>query len=126
MKVSQAFPSNYLKADDLDGRRPLVTIKVVHMEDIGDDHKPVAYFQGKDKGLVLNKTNAIAITEIAGTDEMDEWTGVLIRLYATKVDFQGRRVLAIRVEAPPRQPRAKAVVVEEPVEEPGEDDEIPF
>ena len=102
MNIQGAFPSQYLKAADLQGRRVTVTIADVKMEDIGGDHKPVLRFQGKDKGMVLNKTNASLIAEIARSDETDEWSGVKIVLYPTKTDFQGKRVDAIRVDDPAR------------------------
>lgn len=131
MNINSAFPSNYLKADDLGKSRPVVTISDVRVEKVGDDEKPIVYFEGKEKGLVLNKTNAATIAELADSSETDDWNGVRIRLYATKVDFQGRRVLAIRVEEAPPVPRAAAVA--RPVEPPPEpdyvelaDDEIPF
>ena len=63
MLVSQAFPSEYLKAADLKGRNVRVVIERVEMRDIGDDHKPVVFFQGHDKGCVLNKTNSNNIAE---------------------------------------------------------------
>lgn len=131
MRVSQAFPSNYLRASDLQGKEPTVTIARVEMEDIGDDRKPVVYFAGKEKGVVLNKTNANNISMLYG-DDTDNWIGKPIGLYATYVDFQGRSVEAIRVKParangnghhvappppPPRQP-------EPPLQD--LDDEIPF
>lgn len=101
MNIKSAFPSRFLKAADLQGRRVIATINTVSMEDIGDDgQKPVVYFEGKDKGLVLNVTNANMIEEIAGSAETEEWGGVQIVMYPTKVDFSGRRVDAIRVDYP--------------------------
>ena len=99
MKISSAFPSNYLKAADLNGGNVRVTMNHVAMEDIGGDHKPVLYFQGKERGLVLNKTNANNIS-IAYGDETDQWSGRELILYPTWVDFQGRSTEAIRVRAP--------------------------
>ena len=58
MDINSAFPSNYLKAADLRGGRVTVAIDSVVIENIGDEDKPIVYFQGKEKGLVLNKTNA--------------------------------------------------------------------
>ena len=101
MRTSEAFPSNYLKASDLNGRAVRVTIESVSMEKIGDDRKMVLHFVGKDKGLVLNKTNANRIVEAVGSDETDDWEGTRITLYACKVDFQGKRVDAIRVDDRP-------------------------
>lgn len=103
MKVGTAFPSKYLKAADLQGREIVVTIDSVEMANIGDDEdKLVVYFKGKNKGMVLNRTNANMITDIAGTDETDEWHDVQIKLYSCRVDFQGRRVDALRVDFPPK------------------------
>jgi hypothetical protein len=72
MRMSSAFPSNYLRAADLQGRNVTVTIDRVAMEDIGGDHKPVLYFRGKEKGMVLNKTNGNNISAAYG-DETDDW-----------------------------------------------------
>jgi len=133
MKIGTAFPSTFLKADDLQGRRVTVQIDTVTVEDIGDDRKPVLHFMGKDKGLVLNKTNAAAVTEIAGTDETGDWHGVTVVLYPTRVDFQGKRVDAIRIDKPekaaaaaPRRPVAVAAPEPPPEADGGFDDEIPF
>jgi hypothetical protein len=99
MKISEKFASNLLKAEDLQGRKVHVVIASVGEEDIGEDHKPVAYFRGKQKGLVLNKTNAAYLAN-AISDETDEWAGHEIVLYPAKVNFQGKMVDAIRVEMP--------------------------
>src|SRR3990167_4782183 len=99
MKVSTAFPSTYLKAADLQGKQVRVVIDRVGLEEVGDGHKPVIYFKDKDKGLVLNKTNANNISLVYG-DEMDDWIGEQIELFESMVDFQGRTVPAIRVRVP--------------------------
>jgi len=103
MKTGEAFPSNFLKASDLQGRRIVVTIDHVGLEAVGRDkeQKPVCYFAGKDKGLVLNKTNANKITQLLGTDEMDDWQGGKVVLFGTMVEFGGEQVEGIRVAAVP-------------------------
>jgi hypothetical protein len=101
MKMSSAFPSNFLKAADLNGKAVRVVIESVSVEKIGDDQKPVLHFAGKDRGLVLNKTNANRIIEAVGSDETDDWEGWSITLYPCKVDYQGKRVDAIRVDDRP-------------------------
>ncbi len=100
MRISQAFPSKYLRVEDLQNQRVQVTIESVAMEEVGGEDKPVVYFREEDKGLVSNKTNAAMIEEITGTDEMDDWAGTKIVLYPARVDFKGRRVWAIRVDYP--------------------------
>ena len=124
MKLSTAFPSKYLKAVDLQGRRLKVTIDAADIEDIGGDggDKLVLRFVGKDKGLVCNVTNANMIAEILGTEETDDWIGQSIALYEAKVDFQGKRVPAIRVaEVPGARPPPKQAADQD-----AEDDDIPF
>jgi len=121
VNINGAFPSSYLKAADLQGRRVTVAIDKVVMEDIGGEHKPVVKFQGKDRGIVLNKTNAAMIAEIAGSEETDDWHGVKVTLYPTKTDFQGKRVDCIRVDYPTNGAAPKRAP-EPPVDE----DSIPF
>jgi hypothetical protein len=109
------FPSKFLKAEDLGANRPIVTIQHVELEPVGKGKettdKPVLYFaEPKVKPLVLNKINTEMIDEVAGTDDPDLWPGVRIQLYATKTDFQGKRVDCVRVCAPPARPVAKPVV----------------
>lgn len=102
MKMSGVF-SSHLKAEELGAdKRVTVTIDSVKMEQLGDDKKPVLYFVGKDKGLVLNKTNTNALIDILGSDDSDDWTDKRVVLYTTKVDYQGKRVLAIRIDEAPR------------------------
>src|SRR5581483_6311511 len=108
MRISDAFPSDYLKASHLKGRNVTVAISHVEMKEIGGEPKPILYFVGKDKGMVLNKTNANKIAEMFG-DDTDAWQGGEIVLYEAMVDFQGKTVAAIRIRvAPRRAPGAQA------------------
>jgi hypothetical protein len=130
--VSDAFPSDWLKAADLKGRERALVIKSADMQDIGQgadaSRKLVIYFERQEKGLVLNKTNANTISAMYG-DDTDDWIGGEIILFPTTADFQGRRVDAIRVKIPPRKPAARHALG--PEESRGKDnseldDEIPF
>lgn len=130
MRISTAFPSEYLKAADLQGRNVRVIIDRVEMRDVGDDHKPVLFFQGKDKGVVLNKTNANNIA-LAYGDDTDEWQGKEVVLFEAMVDFQGRSVAAIRIRPPMAKdrpkPALKVAAAAAPSENPADpSDEIPF
>jgi hypothetical protein len=88
----------YLKAADLEGKPLIAKIALVAVETIGNDRRAVAYFEGMEKSLVLNKTNANLIKEITGSAETGNWIGTKIVLYPTRVDFQGKRVDSIRVD----------------------------
>ena len=100
MKLSEAYPSSFLKADDLQGRDVIATISSVELESIGQgadkEQKLVIGFKGKEKKLVCNKTNAGTIGQLYG-DETDDWIGKQIILTARDVEYQGKTTLAIRV-----------------------------
>lgn len=103
MKRSQVFPSKYLKADDLEDRDHIVTIKTVKLEELGQgdetETKPVLYFQEMDKGVVLNQTNWNTIESLYGP-ESDDWAGKRITLWANHdVSFGNKIVSAIRVRS---------------------------
>ena len=83
MKLSQVFPSKYLKADDLLGREVTVAIANCTMEKLDEDNKLVVYFVGKEKGLVCNKTNADRIAHYYG-DDTDMWKNKLVTVYTKK------------------------------------------
>src|SRR4051812_11942045 len=99
MKLNDVFPSNYVKAADIKGREVPVVIAEAKMEKLGDDQKLVVYSQGKEKGLVCNKTNANRIAFLHG-DDTDHWPGKEIVLAVEFVEFQGRTVEAIRIKPP--------------------------
>ena len=103
MLISKAFPSNYLKAADLQGRVVPVVIDRCEMEDMPDGQaKPVVHFAGKDKRLVLNRLNSSILVDALG-DDTSGWAGKPVELYSERVPFQGRMVDGIRVRVP-RQP----------------------
>lgn len=56
--ISTAFSSKYVKVADLKGKQVKAVVSHVTMETFGNDELPVLYFNGKEKGIVLNKTNA--------------------------------------------------------------------
>ncbi len=98
--LADIFPSNFLKATDLNHRTVKVKIDRVIFEEIGQekDQKPVMYFADVKKGLVLNKTNATTIGSVHG-QELEGWTGKEIELFEQMVPFNGQNVAAIRVRA---------------------------
>jgi hypothetical protein len=103
MRMSTAFPSAYIKAVDLfdahqQPRRVKLKMNRVEMEDVGDDNKPVVQFIGTDKKLVLNKTNTSEIVDAYG-DESDNWHGKIIEVYPARVEYAGKKMWGIRVNA---------------------------
>jgi hypothetical protein len=99
MLISAEYPSKYLKSDDLQGKQIKLIMSHVDREKISEDSRPVLYFKGIEKGLVLNKTNSYKIKETYG-DDTEEWAGQPIILFAIMTDFKGETVQGIRVRAP--------------------------
>ncbi len=103
-RLSEVYGGNYLNAEDLKDRGDVtVTIESVTVAELDDEgkgkkKKAVLHFQGKAKTLALNVTNANMVKEMLGSDETDDWVGHKVTLFTTKVDFQGKRVLAIRIK----------------------------
>lgn len=114
MKINEAFPSNYLKAADLNGRRVPVTISHVKMEQLGKDTKAVVYFVGKEKGVVLNVTNKNMIVAITGSEETDDWQGKKIILHSVKVLFEGVMKDSIRVDFAEGESKPAPVTEDQP------------
>jgi hypothetical protein len=99
--INALFPSNFLKAADLKNQPRTVTIESCTLEQVSDgEHKPVLHFIGVPKGLVLNKTNSQTLGNAFGY-ETDHWPGKQIMLFSTPVNFQGRMVDAVRIQAAP-------------------------
>ena len=101
MNINDSFPSKYLKASDLGGRQVTVKIDRVEIEEVGRDQerRPVLYFIGKQKGVVLNKTNANKLASAYGQDT-DEWADREVILFEAMVDYGGDTVPAIRMKIP--------------------------
>ena len=144
MKLTDAFPSKWLKAADLDGEPRLVTIESVKLEAVeeGKPAKPVVALRGMTQGLVLNKTNGNVLAGFCG-DDTDLWPGKKIVLFPTQAEFQGRMVDCIRVRASKTPPAAPAAPSPAPAPQPlpvappapvaptalpadGSDDDVPF
>lgn len=100
--VDLLFPSKYAKAADLRGATVIVVIERIDpreklmMAGGKTDTKPVIYLKGKEKGWILNKTNARSIAKVYGNEVM-EWIGKPVAIYSASVEARGEMVDAIRV-----------------------------
>lgn len=101
--VDLLFPSRYVKAADLRGKSVTVIIeRIVPREKLmmaggKTDNKPVVYLKGKDKGWILNKTNARDIAKAWG-NEVLEWIGKPVVIVSKQVEARGETVDAIRID----------------------------
>lgn len=80
-------PSIYLNAADMVGRRVKVKISGTELKEFNNNNevemKLVLSFEGKDKKMTLNKTNAMILSDRFGDDEAD-WIGKEIEIYTEK------------------------------------------
>lgn len=105
MKISTLYPSKWLTADDLGDRDWSLKIDRLALEEMGHppEEKPVLYFVGAHKGLILNRTNGKAIAGIWG-DEADNWPGKPVTLYTTWIKVAGQQHHVIRVRPKQTEP----------------------
>jgi hypothetical protein len=98
VKVSETFSGGqFLKKEDLQGKRVRVTIESVSLVEFDEGNKLVLKFTGKDKQLVANKTNSTLISQLHG-DDTDDWIGQEIQIYNDPtVTMSGQVVGGIRV-----------------------------
>jgi hypothetical protein len=107
------YDATYIRAWDLPpGKDVAVLIDRVEGETIKgvdkEDRRPVIYFAGKKKGLVLNKGMGKTIKGMYGRFVRD-WIGKPIALYATSVNAFGETHDVVRVRpSPPKRQRATA------------------
>lgn len=106
MNVHAAFRGDYLAGIEFGEREPTFTIdhvKVVELE--GDDGKikpkPVVYVKETDRGWVLCRTSAHALSQLFGTPETAKWTGRRVTLHAVEVLVGSERKPGIRVKGSP-------------------------
>ena len=97
--LDDLYPSKYVKVVDLAGNTHAVVIDRLEVETMPKgEKKPVLYFTGRQKGLVLNKTNADAIAASYGKNT-DSWIGKKIDLFSTRVSGPNGMTDGIRVRA---------------------------
>lgn len=103
MNINEAFPSKYLKASDIPEEGRVCVISRVDEEEVGRDKevRPILYFEGVEKGVVLNKTNATNISKLYGF-ETDDWVGKKVMIGTAWVDFNGQSTEGIRIYPPKR------------------------
>lgn len=102
MKLDQMFPSAYIKASDIGDKKPVVVIESIKMQVLGQgeeqETKPVLSFVGKEKQMVLNKTNANTIAGMYGTDTKD-WINKKVRIVVAEVAYKGKMGPALRISS---------------------------
>ena len=103
MNINEAFPSKYLKAGDFPQPRQMFMTQV-GMEEMGNpkENKPVLYFQGEKKGMVMNITRKDVITGRYGP-QTEGWAGQPIWLLGGMTLAFGEQTATIIVTVDPPQ-----------------------
>lgn len=124
--LEEFFPSKHLKAADLNDREIKVTIARVEREKLGEDMRPVIYFNGKEKGVALNKGNTTTLADAFGRNSND-WAGQEITLVSVWTEYQGKAVKGLRIIPSPRRARPDPISSGLPPKTAAmPDDDIPF
>lgn len=128
MKRDDVYPSKWIKADDVTDE-PQCVIKSVEMaelqtQDGKKEDKPVAYFKGIDKGLILSKTNWDRLEKQFGP-ESDDWIGKTIVLYA-EPEARSDSGYAARVKMPAPKPKTGGGLKPKPADEAAGESDTPF
>src|SRR5262249_60031009 len=103
-------------------RAPVETLKTQKGE---EQRKVVLYFKGAKKSLPLNLTNFDAVSDIAGTDETNDWPGTKIELYPATTMMGGKIVDCIRIGRPQELP-VSPPPPPKPAVDPDLNEEIPW
>ena len=98
MLVSKLYPRRYATGEDLAGKTPTLPVRKVTMEKVGPVQKPVIYFHGAQKGIVLTATLARDIRDILG-DDTDGWTDQPVTLSTRRVVIDSRVCWSIRASS---------------------------
>lgn len=124
--VRSMYDSEYVAAWDLQGKDQVVTIAKVIPGELSKagtskkDRAAIVFFEGRAKGMVVNKTNRKLIAGIVGSYKAKAWVGATIAIYPTTCSFGPNTVDCIRVR--PTAPRGRGAPAAAPSREPGSDD----
>lgn len=115
MNEIQVCQTDYLAAEDLGGKNPVVTISRVSELSKAEREagkRPskdvIIHFQGKQKGMRTNVTNQWAIAFLLGSKKASDWIGKKITLTTdTDADIEnGGETLCLRIAGSPDAPAA--------------------
>ena len=103
------YGSKYFSASDLKDSEPRLKVGKVEVAELREKNgttkrKYVMLFEGVEKGLVINKTNARKLADAYGK-QSSKWIGQIVQLYSEDTSFgKGVRVRPLRKPATPTEP----------------------
>jgi len=103
------YGSKYLSVADLKDSEPRFKIGKVEVAELREKNgtaklKYVMLFDGVEKGLVINKTNAKKLADAYGK-QPSKWIGQIVQLYSEDTSYgKGVRVRPLRKPTAPAEP----------------------
>lgn len=110
MKVSDFWPEKWLRPEHLNGKAYTLVISKVEPVEVMDPtakqkvRKPAVSFAGATRPLILNKTQALAIQDIAGTEDMTRWPGTKVTLAPGIASNKKATIVCSKPAPAPAQP----------------------
>lgn len=117
----QLYPGRFLKSGELLGRKVTVTIADVEIDELegekGKRIQGIIFLKGKNKQIVLNKTNGLCLKAMFGR-KLSEWIGKRIVIFQDKTRMGADTVDCIRIWGSPDIPRDMKVTINLPRRKP--------
>ena len=134
MDISKTYTGKYLTKNDFPAPRQVI-IDTVTMENVAQDNqpqelKPVIFFKGAPKGMVLNKTNATILQMLYG-NLTESWEGQTVECFNdVTIQYAGQitgglRIRPVQQVAQPIQAHANTNGIP-PADNPGQPADAPF
>lgn len=116
----QLFTGKFLASPDLGTLEPTVKIERITSEVVKDEEKKterrrwIVFFAGKEKGMLLNLTNATLIAALCKSSKTEDWIGHSITIGVRRVQLGGEQVDGLRVIGSPELAQPLVVQVKLP------------
>lgn len=117
----QLYPGRFLKSGELLGKKVTVKIADVAIDELegekGKKIQGIIFLEGKDKQIVLNKTNGLCLRGMFGR-KLTEWVGKRITIFQDQTKLGGEIVDCIRIWGSPDIAEDRNVTINLPRKKP--------
>lgn len=115
------YTSDYLGSWDIEnGVDTVVTIESFDLDTVQANQSQrsrseviTLKFKEFNKPMIINRTNAKAITKVTGSYDMNDWIGANVTIYTKMVKAFGDEVMALRIRTIAPRPKAKPTLTDE-------------
>lgn len=118
------FTGKYLASPDLGKNEPTVKVERIVSELVKDEEKKteryrwIVFFVGKEKGMLLNRSNAILLAALCKSDKTEDWIGHSFTIGVRPVKMGGETVDGLRVVGSPELSQPLQVEIKLPRKKP--------